>query len=181
MALFRNKYRIESSRLKGWDYGSPATYYITICTQNREHYLGEIIDREMHLTELGKQVEQEWLQTPVLRPDMNLTLGRHVVMPNHFHGIISIGPNRYNTPALQIQGAAKTDTGNTFGPHRKNLPAIIAGFKASVTKYARIHGIAFDWQPRYWDHIIRTDKDLYRVEYYIDHNIENWDRDRFNR
>lgn len=135
----------------------------------------------MHLSELGEVVEKEWLQSFALRPDMNLTIGRHVVMPNHFHGLITIGLNAYNTPALQIPGTLPTDTRSTFGPKRKNLPSIIAGFKSAVTQYSRMHGIPFDWQARYWDHIIRSDRDLYRVEYYIDHNVENWDRDRFNK
>jgi len=181
MALFHNKYRTESIRLPGWDYGSPGTYYVTICTKNREHYFGDIIRQQMNLSPLGEVVEREWNQTSALRPDMNLTLGRHVVMPNHFHGIISIGLNPYNTPALQLPAQAPTDTRSIFGPKRKNLPSIIGGFKSAVTKYARIHQIVFDWQERYWDHIIRRGQDLYRVEYYIDHNVENWGRDRFNK
>lgn len=39
---FKNRYRIESARLKGWDYGCNGTYFITICTKNRNHYFGEI-------------------------------------------------------------------------------------------------------------------------------------------
>lgn len=35
MSKFRNKYRIESSRLQKWDYGWDAAYFITICTKNR--------------------------------------------------------------------------------------------------------------------------------------------------
>jgi putative transposase len=36
MEKFRGKYRIESNRLKGWDYSSNAMYFITLVTQNRE-------------------------------------------------------------------------------------------------------------------------------------------------
>jgi putative transposase len=32
---FRNKYRIESNRLKRWDYSSPGCYFITLVTQNQ--------------------------------------------------------------------------------------------------------------------------------------------------
>ncbi len=39
---FQNKYRIQSARLADWDYGSNATYFITICTHGRLHYFGEI-------------------------------------------------------------------------------------------------------------------------------------------
>ncbi len=35
---FNNKYRIESTRLKGWDYSKGGKYFITILTKNREHF-----------------------------------------------------------------------------------------------------------------------------------------------
>ena len=41
---FQDKYRIPSARLRNWDYGSDATYYVTICTQGRECFFGEIIN-----------------------------------------------------------------------------------------------------------------------------------------
>jgi len=93
---FQNKYRIPSTRLQNWDYGWNAAYFITICTQNRECYFGEIADGEMVLSEIGKIVEQEWIKTPVIRPDMNLQMDAFIVMPNHFHAIIIIGENQYN-------------------------------------------------------------------------------------
>jgi len=96
MTLFKNKYRIESFRLKNWDYRNAGAYFITICTKNRAHYFGEIADREMQLSEIGKIVENEWIKTPEIRPDMNLKQGEFVVMPNHFHAILIIGQNEYN-------------------------------------------------------------------------------------
>ena len=94
---YQNKYRITSARLKNWDYASCAAYFITICTANREHFLGQIIGGKMNLSVLGSVVEQEWIKTIEIRPDMNLSLGDYVVMPNHFHGIIFIGANEFNT------------------------------------------------------------------------------------
>jgi len=94
---FQNKYRIESARLKNWDYGSNATYFVTICTKNRQHFFGEIRNQKMFLNDIGKMVESEWLKSFELRPDMNLYMGEYQVMPNHFHGIVGIGENRYNT------------------------------------------------------------------------------------
>jgi putative transposase len=41
---FKNKYRIPSARASWWDYGSNAAYFITICTQNRKHYFGKIVE-----------------------------------------------------------------------------------------------------------------------------------------
>ncbi len=34
---------------------------------------------------------------PHIRLDMNLKLDKFVIMPNHFHGIIQIGKNKFNT------------------------------------------------------------------------------------
>jgi REP element-mobilizing transposase RayT len=97
MDRFQNKYRIPSSRLQTWDYSSNGAYFITICTLNREPFFGDIANGEMRLNEIGKIAEQQWIKTPELRPDMNLELDIFVVMPNHFHGIIIIGENQYNT------------------------------------------------------------------------------------
>ena len=40
--LFKNNYRIPSIRLKGFDYGQNASYFVTICTKDREDYFGKI-------------------------------------------------------------------------------------------------------------------------------------------
>ena len=94
---FQNKYRIQSTRLASWDYGWPGYYFVTICTKHRQCFFGEI-----HcLSEIGKIVQTEWLKTPEIRPDMNLKLGEFVVMPNHFHAIIQIGENEFNSRQMK--------------------------------------------------------------------------------
>jgi len=85
---FQNKYRISSARLKNWDYGSNAIYFVTICTQNREHYFGEIVDGQMNLSDTGKMANRFWYEIPNHFPFVQL--GEFVVMPNHVHGIIII-------------------------------------------------------------------------------------------
>ena len=61
------------------------------------HFLGEIVKEEIILSEIGGIVKTEWLKTFMLRPDMNLWIGEFMIMPNHFHAIIGIGSNVYNT------------------------------------------------------------------------------------
>jgi hypothetical protein len=96
MDKFQNKYRIQSARLRNWDYGTAAMYFITICTQNRVRYFGEVRNGEMELSEIGQWAHAEWLRTFELRPDMNLFMGAFVVMPDHFHAIVGIGDNAFN-------------------------------------------------------------------------------------
>lgn len=107
MEKYQGKYRISSARLQNWDYESKGMYFVTLCTKNREHYFGNIINPkpdvehfEMQLSEIGQIVETEWLRTPEVRPDMNLELCEYQVMPNHFHAILIIGDNQYNTTGL---------------------------------------------------------------------------------
>ena len=104
---FQNKYRISSARLQHWDYGSDALYFVTICTQNREHYFGEIDDGKMQLSETGKIAYRFWFEIPNHFPFVEL--GEFVVMPNHIHGIIIIDKNGANdNPGGDVIG----DNGN---------------------------------------------------------------------
>jgi len=69
---------------------------------------------------------------------------------------------------------------NKFGPQSKNLASIIRGYKIGVKKYATINKINFFWQSRFYDHIIRNEKEYYRVKQYILNNPINWETDRNN-
>lgn len=181
--LYKNKYRIESTRLKNWNYANEAAYFVTICTKNREHYFGEIIEGKLHPSEIGGIALSEWFRAIELRPDMNLKLGEFVVMPNHIHGIIMIGGNEYNTgtvptiptvPTVETQCIASQQPfeplGNQFGPQSKNLSSIIRGYKSAVTTYARKNGIEFGWQPLFHEHIIRSEDAFNRISDYIIQN-----------
>lgn len=96
---FAGKYRIPSARAAWWDYGNNGAYFVTICTAGHRHFFGTIIDERMVLNDLGKIVHDEWVKTIEVRKDMNLQMDEFVVMPNHFHAIIIIGDNEYNSTA----------------------------------------------------------------------------------
>ena len=82
--LYKNKYRIESARLKNWDYSTEGCYFITICAQGRNHYFGTISNGIMALSEIGKIAEQFWGEIPDHFPFVHLD--EWVIMPNHVHG-----------------------------------------------------------------------------------------------
>ena len=112
MTKYNHRYRIDSTRLPNWNYSGTGKYFITICTRFHENYFGEIINGEMKLNDLGNEVERQWLSTPAIRPDMNISLDSFQVMPNHFHGIIEIGWNKFNNLKLM---ADSTNFGNRVG------------------------------------------------------------------
>lgn len=176
MEKYKDTYRIASARKTEWDYGQEAAYFVTICTRKRIHYFGEIVNDEMLFTAIGNIAIQKWMETPSIRPDMNITLDEFTLMPNHFHGIINIGENDFNCKrGGSVQGAYK----NSFGPQTKNLASVIRGFKSSVTMYACDNNIRFSWQERFHDHIIRDDEDYSRIRDYIRNNPIQWHTDKF--
>jgi putative transposase len=93
---YLNKYRNRTNRLPRFDYGSSNTYSITLIVQNRKKAFGQIVNEKMDLSEIGKIAHQEWLKTYEIRKSMNLRQGEFVVMPDHFHAVISIGTNEHN-------------------------------------------------------------------------------------
>ena len=82
------KHHRRSIRLKGYDYSQAGAYYVTIVTWHRDFLFGEIMNKEMILNKVGKIVEWEWLE--LSKRLLYIELGAHVVMPNHFHGILFI-------------------------------------------------------------------------------------------
>ncbi|MCC4213884.1 transposase [Leeuwenhoekiella parthenopeia] len=172
MDKYKGKYRNESARHPTWDYANAGLYFITICTRHRKHFFGEINLGKMELSDIGKIAEQEWLKTFEMRPDMNLWMGEFVVMPDHFHAVIGIGKNEFNTQ--------NTSRPNKFGPQSKNLASIIRGFKIGVTTNARKTNPDFAWQSLYHDRIIRNEKSHLAISNYIENNVRNWKKDKLN-
>ncbi len=190
---FQNKYRISSTRLQNWDYGWNAPYFVTICTKNREHYFGEIVDGEMHFSEIGKIAQQFWREIPDHFPFV--ILDAFVIMPNHVHGIIvinktddgrNIGGGNGCGNVVETQNFASLRQNrkqlrpkNKFGPQSQNLASIVRGYKTGVKKHATMNIIDFEWQPRFNDHIIRDNQSFDRIQNYINTNIKNWKNDDF--
>ncbi len=77
-----------SIRLKGYDYSQAAFYFITICTQHREHFFGEIGNRKMILNDAGVMIQTVWDEIPEYYKGINIHTSQ--IMPDHIHGIIQI-------------------------------------------------------------------------------------------
>lgn len=171
---YKGLYRISTARLKDWDYSQNGYYFVTICTKNRKCYFGNIVNdvetqdlASLQLSKIGKIADQCWKNIPDHFPFVSID--EYIVMPNHIHGIIVINKTilRQNEP-------------NIFGPQSRNLGSIIRGYKIGVKKLIKGQKILFEWQSRYYDHIIRDEKSLLRIRKYIIDNPKNWDEDRNN-
>lgn len=159
-----------SIRLQGYNYAQGGLYFITLCTQNRAHLFGQIINSEMILNAAGKIAAKCWQDIPAHFP--MATLHEYEVMPDHIHGIIEIvGVNDYSP--LQFQ--------TPFRSPSKTIGSIIRGFKIGVTKWFRYENQGDlnmrVWQRNYYEHIIRNDAEYIRIANYILNNPAKWSRD----
>jgi putative transposase len=50
------RYGRRSIRLKGYDYTRDGAYFVTICTEDRAHVFGRVVDGEMHSNAYGREV-----------------------------------------------------------------------------------------------------------------------------
>jgi len=183
MTLFKKQYRIESTRLREWNYSRYGYYFVTICTKDKQHFFGDIVGDKMQLSEIGKIVSGEWEKTENLRDYVKLD--EWFIMPNHLHGIVII-ENEENV--VETHGHASlhptSPFGNTFkAPLPKaNLSNVIKGFKSASTWTIHRKGFTdFAWQSRFYDHIIRNEKELHEIREYIVYNPLKWQFDEENK
>ena len=173
---YKNKYKITSNRLQGYDYGSEGAYFITICTAKHLIEFGTVDNDKMHLNTFGKIVFDEWQKTEKIRK--TVILGEFCVMPNHFHAILF-----FDNPLIPAENNRLPQTPgylNKFGPQRNNLSSLVAGFKAACTKQIISAGNkSFAWQRNYYDRIIRNQNELIKIDNYIRGNPQNWESDDF--
>lgn len=108
---YKNKYRIDSTRLKNWDYSWNGHYFITICTKDRQTFFGNIENGIMILNDIGKIAEKFWLEIP--EHFDNVILDEFVIMPDHVHGILIIDNQSADT---------RQDKSDTTADTRQSTP-----------------------------------------------------------
>ena len=197
MTLYKNKYRVETTRLKNWDYSSNGYYHITICTKTREHIFGRIVvetglkpvSTKMTLNEYGKIVEKCWHDLP--DHYSNLKLDEFVIMPNHIHGIMIIDNNDIPASAGVVETGLKPVSTRTTTPiptqttnkKQHGLFEFVRAFKTFSSR--RINELRLSpgtsvWQSRFYDRIVRDENELNRIREYIQNNPINWKNDDLN-
>jgi len=165
---FQNKFQIRSTRLQHCDYGDNGAYFITICTNKCVHFFFFFIETPnlegsiMNLNEIGKLVEQFWIELP--NYFSFIELGNFVVMPDHVHGVLIINKMEEPTPKLVETPNFRLSTNQkTAAAMEKWKPGTIATiinqYKRICTINARIIRPDFAWQPNNHDLIIRSHAD----------------------
>ena len=192
---YKNRYRIPSARAAWHDYMGGA-YFVTICTKDREFYFGKIEDDEMHLSEIGRYVDEQFRDVSSNYP--YAVIPSYVVMPNHIHAIVIIDDHYdvcrdaihrvsetiHRVPESEMQMGPTQDRGGITGRSNpmlyQSLGTVIRGLKARVTHYANENEIDFAWQSRFHDRIIRDQKDMNETALYVDNNVAKWPEDEMH-
>jgi len=161
-------------RLKDYDYSSAGYYFVTIVSYKRKNIFGEIIDGQNNLNPLGIIVEKTWREIPAHFP--YIEVDSHIVMPNHFHGILIISEIRAQHVRAQHAEPLRETKAQPLG-------LIIRSFKSAVTK--RVHDLGLFigekiWHRNYYEHIIRDEEDYQSIAEYIETNPLNWQYDHDN-
>ncbi|MHC0065598.1 transposase [Nostoc sp. UIC 10890] len=200
---YKGKYRIDSTRLPAWSYASNAGYFVTICTDGKKCFFGEIVQGEMQRSPIGEIAHKLWYEIP--NSFSNCQIDSFCVMPNHIHGILVINQIRedamnkkqedaMNKKQEDAMNKKQEDAMNRvstrgdiqrggvtglFNPmlSKNSLSKIVRWYKGRCSFEINQIYEGFGWQERFHDNIIRNEFALDRIRKYIINNPINWERD----
>lgn len=191
-------------RAKWHDYNG-GIYFVTICSADKRHIFGYISDARMHLSPIGKIVDECLSSIPV--HNSGVEIWNQIVMPNHIHMVVMI-PSQPVGAQYIAPGPGRPEPKSNIGclkpprygepcndnHHNSALAVIVRTFKAAVTRIVkstlaqcqagttRAQCIAPlpVWQRNYHEHIIRNQRAFDNIMEYINTNPERWLKDCFN-
>ncbi|MEW5876113.1 MAG: transposase [Candidatus Zixiibacteriota bacterium] len=149
-------------RLPHFDYSTPGTYFVTVCTAGRRRQLAD--------PRIASIVTNCWAAVETHRE--KVTCDEVVIMPEHLHGILLIAEDPGSTMRPRVRTSEGTAQRRMFGPQKaRSLPVIVGGFKSACTRLVGQAGLGpLVWQRRYYEHVIRNEADLARIRQYIRNN-----------
>ncbi len=147
---------------------------------------------QINLSATGLIIKETWLDLTNMFE--NLVLDEFVIMPNHFHGIITFldvpvskftGKDsdlgkiiKYFKSSTTIKIKQITVEGKLVSPlsskHNNNGELTLASTQRLIDNYNTI------WQKSFYDHVIRGENDLQRIREYITNNLLKWVLDILN-
>lgn len=156
-----------------------AAYFVTLVTHERAELFGRVIDGVMHVSAIGEVVQEEWLKSSAIRPE--LELDEFVVMPNHLHGIVIVARDLVAHAEPSPPTRAHSRAPLQRAP--RSLGSFVSGFKATTTRRGRRRRLADDkplFQRNYFERVIRNWQELDRIRTYIADNPRRWLEDPEN-
>jgi putative transposase len=164
ITIFKQRFRVESNRLPGWDYSARGWYFVTLCTKNKQCFLRRAADGRILLSEAGIISENEMKAIP--NHYDNVVIDRYAILLNHVHALIVIEDRHAYSPD-------PVETELALFP--KPLSQIVGGDKSGVTRSCPPGGLLdCARQPRFYDNIARSNASVNAIRNYIERNPQNW-------
>ena len=149
-------------RMPEFDYNSNGAYFLTFCTKDRKPLLssvsvGTTIGRppDIILTKYGHITEEAIKNIENVYPSVHVD--NFVIMPNHVHLVLFLYCD--DGRAMLVPTVAH----------------VVQQLKGVITKHI---GYSI-WQTRFYDHVIRTERDYRDIYTYIDNNPAHWAEDEY--
>ena len=99
-------------------------------------------------------------------------LDEFIIMPNHVHCIIDIKQKPFSSEVFNQYAK----------PTANSVSIIVNQYKGEVKKWCNGNGFGnFQWQARFYDHVIRDNKEYWAIKNYIINNPKKWHNDQFRR
>jgi len=145
MTLFRDKYRIETTRRRDWNYAAAGWYFVTICTENRRCFFGRIRNGVADLSSLGKYADDCSREIPLHHK--NVAIDEFIIMPNHVHGIIVIDGPEWMAKLRRTGEHTRPEPLPAVSPKVSSFGAIVRSYKSVVTTWAHAQNLTFESTP----------------------------------
>ena len=148
----------KQTRLEKFDYGEIGCYFVTLCTQKRQHIfeIEHAVGNDLRVVPpIQNQIIHKWIKETENKFS-NIRFDKYVIMPDHLHFILNIKERHAGRSLQDVMRYFKTMTTNEYIRGVKNN--ILSPFNKKL------------WQKSYYDHIIRNQEDYNEVWEYIDNN-----------
>jgi len=105
MYMFVERHR-KNIRLKNFDYATTGKYFITICCQHCQRLFGNNTNGKISYFSAGNMVDKWWKKIPIKFPGTEID--EYIIMPDHFHGIVSVGSTPCGRPPTERGHSSET-------------------------------------------------------------------------
>ena len=143
-----NPYSNRKSPRASWHRYGDGVYFLTVVTQKRKHYLGEINDQIITYSIIGLKLIDFIKSFESYHPSVHVI--EYVVMPNHFHLLIGINQPCNNASNRDIAKLNQIDSHETSEDFFAQISAangevskLIRGIKSLTTRFAHFHKLEY--------------------------------------
>lgn len=156
-----------TNRLDYYDYSQNGAYFITICTLDKKRILSKVnvgtgvLDcPQIQLLNYGI-IADKYIRQLNDSYD-HISVDRYVIMPDHIHILLSLQNGQSGTPV--------PTSANRIDNKNSTISKSVSTFKRFCNKEFGVN----IWQSRYYDHVIRNQKDYNEIWQYIENNPQKW-------